>query len=170
MIQKTQQKFIAGFVFTISLLVVLILATTISVANAQKRSVVSNVRVAVPQQPLYTEYRGVRIGMKAQEVRAKLGEPLQKADDADLYAFSDNELAQIAYDASHSVVTVSVDYIGGGGAPDYKSVVGSDVQMKPDGSIYKLVRYDGLGLWVYYNRTGGEVPIVTITLQKSLVG
>jgi hypothetical protein len=47
-------------------------------------------------------------------------------------------------------------------------VIGSDVEVKPDGSIYKVVRYDSLGLWVYYNRTAGDAPIVTITLQKSL--
>jgi hypothetical protein len=120
------------------------------------------------QQPLYTEYRGVRIGMTALDVRAKLGEPLQKADDGDFYAFSEKETAQIAYDAAHIVKTVSVDYVGGIGAPDYKAVVGSDVDVKPDGGIYKVVHYDALGLWVYYNRSAGDAPIVTITLQKSL--
>jgi hypothetical protein len=120
------------------------------------------------QLPIYTEYRGVHIGMTATEVRAKLGEPVQKADDGDFYAFSEKETAQIAYNAAHIVTTVSVDYIGGVGAPDYKAVVGSDVEVQPDGAIYKVVRYDALGLWVYYNRTAGAAPIVTITLQKSL--
>src|SRR6266496_4033360 len=35
------------------------------------------------QQPLYSGYRGVSLGMTADETRAKLGEPLQKADDQD---------------------------------------------------------------------------------------
>jgi len=121
------------------------------------------------QQPLYTEYRGVSIGMKTQDVRTKLGEPLQKADEMDFYVFAEGkELAQIAYDDSHAVKAVSVDYLGGVGAPDYKLVVGPNVDHKPDGSIYKLIRYDSLGVWVYYNRTGGEAPIVTITIQKAL--
>jgi hypothetical protein len=39
--------------------------------------------------------------------------------------------------------------------------------MKPDGSMYKLVRYEQLGFWVSYNRTASDsVVIVTITLQK----
>jgi len=149
-------------------LVGIILIAAVSVANSQKQTVRNTSRVAAVQQPLYSDYRGVRIGMKTQEVRAKLGEPLQKADDMDLYAFSEKETAQIAYDAFHSVTTVSVDYLGGVGAPDYKSVVGSDVEVKPDGAIYKVVRYDTLGFWVYYNRGAGDNPIVTITLQKSL--
>ena len=93
--------------------------------------------------------------MNAQEVRTKLGEPLQKADDMDLYVFSEKETAQIAYDASHRVKVVSVDYLGGVGAPDYKLVVGPDVEVKADGAIYKLVRYDSLGFWVSYNRSAG---------------
>ena len=56
----------------------------------------------------------------------------------DFYVFSDGkEMAQIAYDASHAVKAVSVDYLGGVGAPDYKLVVGPNVDLKPDGSIYK---------------------------------
>lgn len=120
------------------------------------------------QQPLYSEYRGVRIGMDVQEARTKLGAPLQKADDMDFYVFSETETAQIAYDASHKVKVVSVDYLGGAGAPDYKLVVGPDVAVKEDGAIYKLVRYEGLGFWVSYNRSAGMVPMVSITIQKIL--
>jgi hypothetical protein len=119
------------------------------------------------QQPLFSEYRGVRIGMNAQDVRTKLGEPLQKADDQDLYVFPPNETAQIAYDALHKVKVVSVDYLGGVGAPDYKLVVGSNVEVSADGAIYGLVRYESLGFWVYYNRSAGAVPVVTITIQKA---
>lgn len=91
--------------------------------------------------------------MNAQEVRTKLGEPLQKADDMDLYVISETETAQIAYDASHRVNVVSVDYLGGAGAPDYKLVVGPNVEVNANGAIYKLVRYESLGFWVSYNRS-----------------
>lgn len=162
MIHKTRNIFFGGVT-----LVALVLTFTALTANAQRQT--SRAAQAVPVQlPIYTEYRGVRVGMTATEVRAKLGEPLQKADDGDFYAFSEKETAQIAYNAAHTVMTVSVDYVGGVGAPDYKAVVGADAEVKPDGSIYKVVRYDALGLWVYYNRTAGDAPIVTITLQKSL--
>jgi len=143
-----------------------LLAAVAAATPAQTAS--KGARSSVIQQPLYSEYRGVRIGMAAQDVRAKLGEPLQKADDMDLYVFSEKETAQIAYDASHTVTTVSVDYVGGVGAPDYKLVVGPTVDVKADGSIYQQVRYDILGFWVYYYRSAGETPIVTITIQKSL--
>lgn len=175
MIHNTRHNFFSSRTITLVTLVALVLLGTGSAANTSGQSAQSaratrnNAHVPAAQQPLYTEYRGVRIGMKAEEVRTKLGEPLQKADDMDFYVFLEGkEMAQIAYDASLAVKAVSVDYLGGVGAPDYKLVVGPSVDLKPDGSIYKLIRYESLGLWVYYNRTGGEVPIVTITIQKSL--
>jgi hypothetical protein len=119
------------------------------------------------QQPLYGEYKGVRIGMTTDEARAKLGQPALKADDQDYYMFANTETVQIAYNADHKVVCISIDYMGGVGAPDYRNVVGADIKVKPDGSMYKLVRYEQLGFWVSYNRTANNsVVIATITIQK----
>lgn len=134
-------------------------------AQAQKsRAAVS--RIPANQQPLYTEYKGVRLGMTADEARAKLGEPTLKANDQDYYALSDTETAQIGYDDARKVTTISVDYIGGVGAPDHKVVVGADIETRFDGSLYKLVRYESLGYWVSYNRTAGPAMNVTVTIQK----
>jgi hypothetical protein len=118
------------------------------------------------QQPIYSEYKGVRLGMTAQEARAKLGTPAIKSNDQDYYVFSDNETAQIGYDADHKVVTISVDYFRGIGAPDPKTVVGGDLGLLPSGSLYRIVRYESLGFWVSYNRTPGPMAMVSITIQK----
>lgn len=169
MIHNTRHNFFGDLAITLLTLAALVLLGTGSAAKASAQTTRNNAHIPAAQQPLYIEYRGVSIGMKAQDVWTKLGEPLQKADDMDFYVFSEGkEMAQIAYDASHAVKAVSVDYLGGVGAPDYKLVAGPNVDVKPDGSIYKLIRYDSLGVWVYYNRTGGETPMVTITIQKSL--
>jgi len=62
------------------------------------------------------------------------------------------------------VVTISTDYTGGVGAPDYKSVVGEDLQVGADGSLFRMVRYDAERFWVSYNKSTTTVPIVTITI------
>jgi hypothetical protein len=115
------------------------------------------------QQPLYKEYRGVRLGMTAAETRAKLGEPAMKSDEQDFYVSSANETAQIVY-TGQKVVTISTDYNGGVGAPDYKSVVGEDLLQKPDGSLFRMVLYDSERFWVSYYKSASVQPVVTITI------
>jgi hypothetical protein len=139
-----------------------------TVAKAQnQRARAAVAPVAVVQQPVQSEYKGVRLGMAAQEARTKLGGPTLKGDDQDYYVFSDTETATIAYDRGQKVRTISVDYQNGVGAPDYRAVLGEDVQPRPDGSLYKVVRRETEGFWVSYSRTGSSsVVIVTVTIQK----
>jgi hypothetical protein len=126
---------------------------------------VTGTALTSPEQPLFSEYKGIRLGMTTDEVRAKLGNPAMKADDQDYYMFSEIESVQFAYDAAHKVVTISIDYTGAG-APDYRNVVGPSIDQLPDGSLYKLVRYEAQGFWVSYSRTAGTNATVTITIQK----
>ena len=120
-----------------------------------------NARSQAP--PLYREYRGVRLGMTAAETRAKLGQPAMMSDEQDFYVISSNESVQIAYIAQ-KVATISTDYMGGVGAPDYRSVVGEGLLERPDGSVFRMVMYDSERLWVSYNKSASVVPLVTITI------
>ncbi len=118
-------------------------------------------------EPCFREYRGVQIGMSIDEARVKLGTPKDKADELDIYFFSEKESAQVYYDKKTMKVTaISVDYTGGAGAPECKAVVGAEVTAKADGSKFKMVRYPKEGYWVSYNRTSGDTPMVTVTMQK----
>mgnify|MGYP003701056569 CR=1 FL=1 len=116
--------------------------------------------------PLYSEYKGVRLGMEATEVRKKLGDPADKGDVQDFFVFSDNESAQVFY-TKGKVMALSVNYVGDkSGAPLPKIVLGTDIEAKPDGAMHKMVRYPEAGYWVSYNRTGGGDPMTTVTMQK----
>jgi outer membrane protein assembly factor BamE (lipoprotein component of BamABCDE complex) len=139
------------------------LSTTASAQKTKARAAFDNAPAA--EQPLYTEYKGVRLGMTDNEVRAKLGTPAMSDNEMDYFMFSDTETAQVNYDTTRKVRAISIDYAGGVGAPDHKTVVGVDLEVK-DGSLYRMVRYQTQGFWVSYNRTTGPVIIVTITLQK----
>ena len=117
--------------------------------------------------PLFIEYKGVRIGMEADEVRKKLGQPADKGDVQDFFQFSEKESCQVYYDKVHKVMAVSINYVGdGSGAPLPKVVLGTEIEAKADGAMYKMVRYPDSGYWVSYNKTGGEDPLVTVTMQK----
>ena len=119
-------------------------------------------------EPVLLDYKGVKIGWLADEVRKKLGNPANKGDEQDFYMFGEKETCQILYDKATSKVTaISVDFMNGASqviTPE--QVFGSDFETKPDGSKYKLVRYPKAGYWVSYSRTAGDTPIITVTIQK----
>jgi hypothetical protein len=117
--------------------------------------------------PVFRGYKGVQIGMSMDEVHRKLGEPKEPGTTQDYYAVSEKEVVQVFYDASQKVMAVSVNYLGeGSGAPQCKEVLGTDITAGADGAIHKLVQYPKAGYWVSYNRSAGDDPLVTVTMQK----
>jgi hypothetical protein len=115
--------------------------------------------------PVFTDYRGVKIGMSADEVRGKL-DRVKKGDKQDFLVFSEREHAQIYYDDKGQVTAISIDYFDPSNAPAPDAVLGAAIQAKDDGSMYQLNRYPEAGYWVSYNRTAGDKPVITITVQK----
>ena len=112
-------------------------------------------------------YRKIIIGMTADDARKSLGSPKDKADDQDLYLFTDDELAQIYYDSNHAVSAISVTYYKDlAKAPTAREVLGEDAPAKPDGSIFKTVRFPKADYSVSYSKTAGDSPSVSITFQK----
>ena len=119
------------------------------------------------EEPPFHEYKGVRIGMLADEARKKLGEPADKSDTQDFYSFSESETAQIYYDAEKKVFAISVIYTGAGsGVPTAKAVLGDDIEPKPDGSMHQRLDFPKSNCWLAYSRTAGDSPLITITLHK----
>jgi hypothetical protein len=135
------------------------------VAKAATGTTVSNTSAA--EAPVFTEYRGLKIGMSASEVREGLKSFLKdKGDKQDFLVLSDAETAQVYYDSAGKVTAISIDYMTKNGhAPTPMEVLGSDIVPKPDGSMYALKRYPAAGYWVSYNRTSGDNALVTITMQ-----
>jgi hypothetical protein len=142
------------------LLAALMLTVTVSINSSGQRQ-----RAA--DEPLFTEFKGVRIGTPAEEARKKLGSPRDKADDQDFYLFNDTQAVQVYYDKAKTVSAISIDFMSGAtGIPAPKEVIGGEPDTKADGSAYKMVRYPKLGYWVSYSRTAGASPTITVTIQK----
>ena len=119
-----------------------------------------------PDKTIFSTYKGVGLGMKADEARKLLGSPKDKSETQDFYVLSDNETVQVFYEGN-AVTAISIDFAGDlKNAPSSREVLGEEVPAKPDGGVYKLVRYPKAGYWVSYSRTGGSNPIVSITIQK----
>ena len=117
-------------------------------------------------EPPFSAYKGVRIGMTAEEARKLLGTPTDKDDKQDVYSFNENESCQVYYDETRKVSAVSITFLGGKSVPTAKAVLGDDAEAKQDGSIYKLIRFPKAGYWVSYTRTSGAEPMTVIAIQK----
>jgi hypothetical protein len=144
------------------LLVISFTIAGVSQAQTPKKGLAAN----PADDPVFHDYRGVKIGWLADEVRKKLGSPANKGEEQDFYMFGEKETCQVLYDKGQ-VTAISVDFMSGAKeiiTPE--QVFGADVEAKPDGSKYKLVRYPKAGYWVSYSRTAGDTPIITVTIQK----
>jgi hypothetical protein len=159
--------------FRLSLVAAFLLCVSVVAVPAQQaRS--SNANVAPAAQdgqaadaPAFQGFKGVRIGMAADEARQKLGKPTDQGDAQDFYLVSDKESVQVMYDSGKKVSALALIYMSAGAnAPTAKAVLGTDIEAKPDGSLYKMVRYPKAGYWVSYSRTAGDSPIVSVTMQK----
>lgn len=119
--------------------------------------------------PVLQNYKEVKIGATADDVRDKLGKAKIDNKDGFFYQIDDDELAQIRLDKDKKVRLIAITYMSDNkNAPKFEDVFGTDVKAEPnaDGKIYKLVRYPEAGYWVAYSRTAGAKPTVTVTMQK----
>jgi hypothetical protein len=154
---------VTTFLFTTAALFTFV-ATTPSIAQAQRSKAQGD---GPESSPVFSEFKGVRLGMSADEARKKLGSPHDKADDVDIYVFNDNQGAQVYYDKAKTVMAISIDFSNGASdIPLPKAVVGGEPDARADGSAFKMVRYPKAGYWVSYSKTAGASPTITITMQK----
>jgi hypothetical protein len=149
--------------------VFLVVVITLTLAGVSFAQTTRTPPAATPkEEPIFHDYRGIKIGWVADEVRKKLGNPANKGDEQDFYVFGDKETCQVLYDkATRQVTAISVDFVSGAREViTPQQVFGGDIETKPDGSQYRLVRYPKAGFWVSYSRTAGDSPLVSVTIQK----
>jgi hypothetical protein len=160
-----------SFVFAIILAVPLVLGASMPIqftSNINTPSGQEKVAGTDPAtEPAFKDYKGVRIGISADEVAEKLGEPAVKDQNEEVFLISDFEMVQVSYDKAAGVSAISVTYSAAHpDPPTALAVLGEEVAADADGRIYKLTRYPDLGYWVAYSRTAGEAPVVSVTMNK----
>src|SRR6185436_4518158 len=145
----------------------LLLCTALCGAVLVTPNALGQKRAEDPDKPLYQEYRGIQLGMAADDVRKKLGNPADKGDEQDFFMLNDAESAQIFYDKTKKVMAISANFLRGAqNIPTPKVLFGEELAAKPDGSVYKMTRYPKAGYWLSYSKTAGESPLISVTLQK----
>jgi hypothetical protein len=166
---ESDKGILVGLRFTAVLAAALLLpsAAAAQTAPATTQTEAKSAAPGAAAEPLLRDYKGVTLGMSAGDARAKLGKPEEKSEAMDFYVFSERERARVYYQDG-KVSAIIATYIGkDGGAPPPASVLGTEIEAKPDGSLYKMVTYPQAGYWVAYSRTPGDSPMVMITMQKT---
>src|SRR4029450_7336269 len=112
----------------------LLVVITLTIAGVSVGQAVRKVPDTHEEEPVFLDYRGVKIGWLADEVRKKLGNPANKGDEQDFYMFGEKETCQVLYDKGQ-VTAISIDFMSG--AKEVitpQQVFGADFDGKPDGS------------------------------------
>lgn len=123
---------------------------------------------APADEPLYAEFKGLKLGASRDEARKRLGNAQEKEKTQDFFLLSDRERARVYYDEKGAVSAIIVTYVGkAADAPTPQAVLGSDIEPKQNGSMYKMVNYPKAGYWVAYSRTAGDDPLTIITMQRT---
>lgn len=115
--------------------------------------------------PVYKDYKGVTIGMTADEARRKLDAPDTKEKKHDVIQVNDDEMVSLYYNKEGKVYAISIIYTGKN-APSDMAVLGETVMPDASGRVHKLKRYPQVGYRVSYSRSSGDSPTVTVTMQK----
>jgi len=152
---------------SIGIITTVIVTVLLMPASSQAQRARATASDGEENQPAFIEFRGVRIGMPTDECRKKLGTAREKSAEQDFYIFNDTQAVQVMYDKKGAVSAISVDFMTGANSiPSAKEVLGSDIEGKPDGSMFRMIRYPKAGYWVSYSRTAGDTPTVTIMMQR----
>jgi outer membrane protein assembly factor BamE (lipoprotein component of BamABCDE complex) len=164
---STRRSVNALLVLVASILVSGALTSVTRAQNAVQKPTQAGPPAAQLEEPRYREYRRVRLGMTEAEVHSALGTPKESEGRQEFYALSDTEMAQVFYDARRNVWAITVSYLGGqGNAPTPEQIFGGPVEVKPDGSVYKMVKYERAGYYVAYSRDAGDAPFMSVIMQK----
>lgn len=116
--------------------------------------------------PLFVAYKGISIGMLPEQVRASLGSPKSSSDGGDTFAPSEHEFISVYY-GQGKVTAFTITFTGDlASAPTPKTVLGEEADVRPDGGLFKMVRYPKAGFWVSYNKIGGDDPTIIIAVNK----
>jgi hypothetical protein len=128
---------------------------------------VASTSLALSLDSVIKEYRGMFIGSERDLVRQKLGDPKDEFPAEDSFELSDNESVRVFYDDAKKVRAIVVTYSGKlDSAPKPNEVLVEAIEPKPDGGIYKMVRFEDKGFWVSYMKISGDNPSIIITVQS----
>jgi hypothetical protein len=123
-------------------------------------------QVALQTLPMLREYRGVKLGINRDAVKAAMGKTARSATDWDEFKLGGDDLMTVRYDDKDAVKTIQLYFTNPDRAPKWTEVVGNaEIQEKPTGSKYARAVNNEENFWVtmFQSNTGA---VTTVTLSR----
>jgi hypothetical protein len=123
-------------------------------------------QAALQTLPLMREYRGVKLGMNRDAVKAAVGKTVRAAMDWDEFKLSGGDLMTVRYDDKDAVKTIQLYFTNPDRAPKWTEVVGNaEIEEKSTGSKYARAIDKEENFWVtmFQSNTGA---VTTVTLSR----
>ncbi|MBI1761118.1 MAG: hypothetical protein HYR56_06740 [Acidobacteria bacterium] len=121
--------------------------------------------VTAAQGKVMTEYRGVQLGMKQADVRAKLGAPASSGEAADEFKLTGDDLMTVRYEDG-SVTAIQVMILDVKNAPPFNEVVGdAAVEQLENGRRIARKVLDAQKFWVSMSQSK-DASMTNITIKK----
>lgn len=120
---------------------------------------------ATAQGKVLTDYRGVQLGMKQADVRAKLGTPATGSAEADDFKLTGDDLMTVRYEAG-SVTAIQVMILDPKNAPPFNEVVGdAPVEQLENGRKIARKVLEAEKFWVSMSQSK-DASMTNITIKK----
>jgi hypothetical protein len=123
-------------------------------------------KIALQILPLMREYRGVKLGMNRDAVKAAMDETTRAGMGWDEFKLGGSDLMTVHYDDKGAVKTIQLYFTNPAHAPKWTEVVGNaEIQEKPTGSKYARAVNKEENFWVamFQSNTGA---VTTVTLSR----
>jgi hypothetical protein len=123
-------------------------------------------KIAIQILPLMREYRGVKLGMNRDAVKAAMGETMRAGMSWDEFKLGGSDLMTVHYDDKDAVKTIQLYFTNPAHAPKWTEVVGDvEIQEKSTGSKYARAVDKAENFWVamFQSNTGA---VTTVTLSR----
>ena len=112
-----------------------------------------------------SEFRGVRLGFTAEQVKGALGAPATKSDNREDFTFDGDNQLSLHYE-NGAVKAMQISFIDATKAPDWAQVVGdAQIEEMANGakSARKVVKTENYWVTMYRSKDG---TIVRITISR----
>ncbi|MEO6724613.1 MAG: hypothetical protein ABIP14_04860 [Blastocatellia bacterium] len=115
--------------------------------------------------PVLREYRGIKLGMNREQVKAAMDKTSHTGKDWDEFKLGNDDLMTVRYDDQGAVKTIQLFFTDASRAPAWKEAIGSaEVQQQSNGSKVARAVIKDENFWVtMFQSSSGAVTTITIS-------